>query len=675
MALSNKAKSYLRKNRTKLSVKEMATALKLDAAQVQAFLTADAAAATPTDPSATLTPARRFAFTVLALAIPVLFFVATEVYLRATEYRGNTDLFIPLRDLSEQYILTNPNFASRYFFYTNVIPNPPVEPFLKTKPDNGLRIFVMGESSAAGYPYGFNGVPGRVTRDALQDILPNHHVEVITVATSAINSYTLFDQVDEILEQSPDAIFIYTGHNEFYGALGAGSNESLGNFPGFVRFYLGIQRLKSFMFLRDKIADFGKWVASRQASGQPTTGETLMQQVVRDQAITLDSPVYSLGKRQFESNMNRILDKFSTAGVPVFIGSLASNLRDHAPFESIQTANLPAAQEIYEQAQQLYEQQRYDEALATFTFARDLDALKFRATTEFNAIIQQLSERPGVHYVPVEERFVAESPNGIIGSDLMLEHLHPNDRGYFLLGWSFFEAMREVNYLGFPADESLLKSADDYFSGMEISALDKRIIDHRLMILTQNWPFIKEGPPFSYRGYEITDIVDSLAFEVVQNKLRWDRAKVQLGEHYMNTGRVDLMLAEFRGLMRDQPFNDSPFLITARIYLDRGRLVEAQPYLQRAHRIESTAFTWKMLGSIEVHLGNFQSGIDMIEESLRLEPRDAQAIFNLSGAYAQHGNLQKGLDLVNELLSFSPDFPGAQQWKAQLETVLQPSRR
>jgi tetratricopeptide (TPR) repeat protein len=679
MGLTNKAKVYIRKNRQSRSARQMAAALQVDIAEVEAFLLAEGTGSahdvrSSQNAVAPLSGGRKLVFTLIALSIPILFFVSIEGYLRLTDYRGNTDLFIPLSDLQEKYMLTNPNYASRYFFYTNVIPNPPVEPFLRQKPANGFRAFVMGESSAAGYPYGFNGVPGRVTRDVLQDVLPDHYVEVITVATSAINSYTLYDQVDEILAQQPDAIFIYTGHNEFYGALGAGSNESLGSMPGFVRTYLKIQRLKTFMYLRDKITAFSRWTAAQRGDGGRSGGETLMQQVVRDQAITLDSRVYSLGKRQFESNMTRILEKFERAGVPVFIASLASNLRDHPPFESIETAQLPGAATVFAQAQQLMEERRYDEAYATFAYARDLDALKFRATTEFNGIIQKLAERPGVFYVPVEERFTQEAEHGIIGFDLMLEHLHPNEKGYFLIGWSFFERFREANYLGLSADETLLKSAEDYFQGMAISDLDRRINDHRLMILTRSWPFVKEGPPFSYRGYQVTGIVDSLAYEVVQNKLRWDRAKVLLGEYYMNNGRVDLMLSEFRGLMRDQPYNDSPFLITARIYLDRGRLVEARPYLERAHEIEPSAFTWKMLGSIQVHLGNFQEGIDLIEESLKIEPRDPQAIFNLSGAYAQHGNLSKGLELVNELLSFSPNFPGAREWKSQLESVLQVRR-
>jgi lysophospholipase L1-like esterase len=506
--------------------------------------------------------------------------------------------------------------------------------------------------------------------DVLQDVMPDKHVEVITVAMSAINSYTLYDQVDEVLAEKPDAILIYTGHNEFYGALGVGSNESLGSFPGFVRFYLNIQNFKTFLFLRDQLTSLMKWVASATSSGNSNGSETLMQQVVRDQAITLDSPVYELGKRQFDSNMNVILDKFREAGVPVFLGSLASNLKDHRPFESIATDEHPPASEVYDQGLAAYESGDLDRAKELFTYARDLDALKFRATTEFNDIIRQLSERDGVTYVPVEEYLVDRSEDGIIGFDLMLEHLHPNAQGYFHIGMAYAIALRDANFIGNSADVSRWQSDEAYFDRMYLSDFDHRVVDHRLMVLTGSWPFVKVGPGFRYTNYKFESPEDSLAFEVVNRDLRWDAAKVKLSEIYLDQGRADKMIYEYRGLMRDQPFNDSPFLIIGQYLLDQGQLNEAEPYMIKAHEISPSAYTFKMLGAIKVNRGEFYEGAQLLEQSLSMNPNDAQALFNLSGAYAQTGELKKAMDIVNQLVSISPNFPGAQQWKAQLEAII-----
>lgn len=670
MSLTNKSKSYIRKHMATKPAKDIASQIKADLKDVEAFIASEKTGKTTPTNTPTLSARKKTIFTVVALLIPILFFVGFEQILRYNNYRGNTDLFIELPALDGKYKIANSNFASRYFFYTTVVPNPPAEPFLAQKPENGFRVFVMGESSAAGYPYGYNGIFGRVTQDALQDVLPDYHVEVVTVATSAINSYTLYDQVDEILAQSPDAIIIYTGHNEFYGALGVGSNESLGSFPGFVRFYLRIQQYKTFLFLRDRMVAFTRWLGSTLSSEPERIPETLMQQVVRDQSIPLDSPVYKMGLRQFRSNMHQIIGKFTDANVPIYIGSVASNLKDHYPFESVETDQHPPANAIYEEAQRLHADGDLDEAYKLFTYARDLDALKFRAPTAVNFMIQSLRNEPGVHYVPVYERLAEIAEDGIIGFDLMLEHLHPNSRGYFEIGMSFYEAIKSNGFNGRKADLSREDSYEGYYNRMALTELDHHIVDHRLRVLTGSWPFVRDGSTYSSRNYRLTGYADSLALQVVSNRMRWDQAKVALGEYYLKNGNYEKMLSEFKGLMRDQPYNDSPFLISAQMYLDRGRLSEAKPYLQHAHRIEPSAFTYKMLGAIEVHEGNFRVGIEFIEESLKINPRDAQALFNLSGAHAQLGELQKGLEIVNELLSFSPNFPGAQGWKNQLETII-----
>jgi lysophospholipase L1-like esterase len=278
--------------------------------------------------------------------------------LRFFDYRGDTSLFVfPEEYFEGEYGFVNRNFNARYFFNTRNLPGFSNDAFLAEKPDTSFRVFAMGGSSTAGYPYGFNATFSRVTADALKDVLPGRMVEVVNLGTSAVNSYTLYDQIPEILEQKPDAILIYAGHNEFYGALGVGSSEQFGAFPGFVRTYLKLQRLKTFMLLRDGIVSMSQWVAS-SLLGQPHPAHdgTLMQRMVQDQTITLDSRVFEYGMNQFESNLDKILERFRRHGIPVFIASLASNLRDQEPFVSIETPKYPPAKQIFEQARIYYRQ-------------------------------------------------------------------------------------------------------------------------------------------------------------------------------------------------------------------------------------------------------------------------------------------------------------------------------
>jgi len=619
------------------------------------------------DENAPLSVRKRVLFTVITLMIPVILFVLLELGLRWMQYGGDLNLFKRSAGFGGGALyVPNPNFAARYFVNIRLVPTPSRDAFLVEKPSNGLRIFVMGESTTAGYPYGFNGTFSRVVRDALGDVLPSDTVEVINLATSAVNSYTVYDQVDEILRHQPDAVMIYLGHNEFYGALGVASSESLGAFPGFVRFYLKLQQFRTFLLLRDTLGKILSWFA-------PERSGTLMEQVVREQIIPIDSELYQLGIQQFESNLRLILKKYQEAGVPVFIASVASNILDQPPFESATSSKAgeaqPRADEVYAQARALLAQGDTTAARPLFLQAKNLDALRFRASDDINTTIKQLANEFGAVYVPVLEAFEANSPGRLIGKNLMLEHLHPNADGYHLMGRTFYEAIAAQGFLGRSADTKQLAPWSDYRRRMYLSEFDERAVEHRLMLLMQAWPFVKQ-PSSDYRdAYMPQGRVDSSAYHFVNGDLPWEQAKVDLANWYEKNGQFDRALFEYLGLMRDQPHNDSPKLFAARIYLDFGYYQEAYPLLKHAYAIEPSAYGTKMLGALEVDRGNLDEGIRLLEQSLQLKADDVQTYFNLAGAWALKAEYRKAMENVEKAERLNPNFPGLQDLKGQLESL------
>jgi len=611
--------------------------------------------------SITLSTSKRRAFTLIALSIPVVLFLLLELGLRLGGYGGDLKLFMKFQGYGGGELYTpNPNFAARYFVNVRLVPTPSRDSFLVEKPSNGLRLFVLGESTTAGYPYGFNGMFSRVLRDALIDVLPNDSVEVVNVATSAINSYTVYDQIDEILEHKPDGVLIYLGHNEFYGALGVASSESLGAFPGFVRFYLRLQRLRTFLLLRDAVSSVAGLFA-----GNPNEG-TLMQRVVREQQIPLDSDLYRMGRRQFESNLDAILSKFKDAAVPVYIASVTSNTIDQPPFESVDSEVYPPAHVVYTEAQNLLAQGDTSAARRSFKLARDLDALRFRATDDFNQVIKQAASRHQAVYVPVAEAFEAASSGGMVGMNLMLEHLHPNDTGYHLMGRMFYETIADNNYFGRKAEPRRLAHWDDYKHRMYLSEFEHQSVWHRLQVLMQSWPFVKNQLTDYRTTYVPKNFVDSTAYAFVNGSVNWEKSKVDLGNWYERQGRYDEAILEYRGLMRDQPQNDSPMLFVARILLDQGDYAQALPLLETANRISPSAYGTKMLGALEVDRNNLDRGIELLEKSLSLRSDDPQTTFNLSGAWALKGNYSKALEYANKTEALNPRFPGLQGLKQQL---------
>ncbi|RNC85839.1 MAG: hypothetical protein ED557_03425 [Balneola sp.] len=618
-------------------------------------------------PKAPLSAKKKALFYTITFSIPVLFFLIIEIVLRSINYLGDTDLFYDPGVGSEEYLMPNPNFAARYFFYTKTIPNPSIDAFLEEKPENGFRVFAMGGSSAAGYPYGFNGTYSRVVQDVLTDAMPDKHVEVVNVGISAISSYTLFDQVDEIIAQQPDAIMIYAGHNEFYGALGVGSNENLGAFPGFVRFYLKLQRFKTFMLLRTVIVDSGIWFSEKFSGEKIDQSATLMERIVDSRSIELESPQYELAMGQFESNLDAIISRFQRKGIPVFLGSVASNLKDHSPFVSVEDGEQLPAQQVFNEADSAYENRDFEQALEKFTLAKDLDGLKFRAPSRINEIIaEKADESESVIYVPAHEELVRYTRDGIIGFDLMLEHLHPNQQGYFIIGRSFSETILDYYELE-PA-----RGLNSYKDLMYLSEFDNRVAWHRIETLKQGFPFVLEGNQDLYqRDYKPLGVADSLAFYTVHANLRWDEGKVKLAEFYTSTRQNDKALREYYGLIRNQPWNESPYIFAARILLDQNNFGGAEPLLTKAYEINpNDAFVTKMLGAIEVQKGNASQGIAYLEASRRLNPRDVQMLYNLSGAYFNDGQLQKALEIADRALELSPNFPGLGNWRQQLMGVI-----
>ena len=266
-------------------------------------------------------------FYAIAIMIPVAFVILLEIFLRAYDYGKNLDQWIDAG--SGKYMLNN-EIAYRYFYNTESIPYPIGDLFDIEKKENSYRVFVLGASTTAGYPFTPSGTFSKYVKKRLELEFPDRNIEVVNLAFAAINSYTLLDLMPGIIEQKPDLILIYAGHNEYYGALGAGSSESLGNIRPIVNLMLSLNKFKTTQLFRDVI----KKIISLFSSDKNKHG-TLMSRMAKEQTIVLNSPEYYLGIRQFEGNLKDIFAIAKNANVPVIISDLTCNLKDNKPFDSL----------------------------------------------------------------------------------------------------------------------------------------------------------------------------------------------------------------------------------------------------------------------------------------------------------------------------------------------------
>ena len=590
----------------------------------------------------------------MTLALPLLILAGIEGALRLIHPEDGLSLFVRAPDVNGDYLVANRSVGARWFSGIDNQPAPAHELFAREKPPRSLRIFVMGESAAAGFPYPRNVEFSRLIADVLRDALPGDSVEVINLAIAATNSFALLDMADEVAAQHPDAVLIYAGHNEYYGALGAASRVSVPGGVTAVRLYMRLIRLRLVLALRNAMAR----VRSRKKSSGDLEAASLMEILARDRQISLGSSRYEAGVHQFESNLEAICRLFERKGVPIFVGSLTSNLRDQPPFAATANAASGSANGAFEAGRGAFA--AGDTALADSLFARarDLDVVRFRAPTEFNRVIKRVTVRTGAKYVPVAEAFAAASPGGAPGSNIFLEHVHPTRAGQALIGRVFFEALLASGVLGREADTTRLRSWNDYAAGTDLTPFDERIAYHTTRTLQSRWPFVPVSRQVDYRGtYTPTSLLDSLAFAVSAGS-RWELAKLQLAGDYERRTHFDSAVAEYAGLARDAPLNNEPWLLTARALGRMGKTVEAETALRRAVAIRPTTSALNVLGTRAAQEHEPTRAISYFEQSLALEPAQPEILYQLSLAYGVTRNLVAARGTALRLARIAPGYPG-----------------
>jgi len=607
-------------------------------------------------------------FRILMLSFPLLFFAVLESGLRYFDYGEELALFVPVAEgyADADYLRVNPAVAQRYFSRVGRTPRPAHELFLKDKPANTYRIFVMGGSTAAGWPYPNNAMFSRILQQRLGNVFPDRYIEVVNTGIAAVNSFTLLDFIDEIIEQQPDAILIYAGHNEFYGALGAASNESLGRSRWVINSYLSLLRFKTVQGLRDLFLGLKEWSGTEPIdfSSYPT----LMGRMIGDQHVPYNDTAYLRAKEYFQANLEAILQQAGDAEIPVIISELVSNLRDQPPFVSVKTDDYPPADAVYEQARKLEEEEQHERARTEYYRAKDLDALRFRATEEFNEVIHQVAAGFGAPVVPMKRYFEQASPNGIIGAGLMLEHLHPNVEGSHLLADGFFDSLREHGFISDHWDESRIRPAAFYAEQWPVSELDRTLGRLRVIHLMDNWPFTPlDSPGSAFDHFQPSNEAEALAYRVEKRQISFERAHIELAIHYAKEGKHALALREYQALIGAAPYDAGKYLIAAKGMLDMRRYDAALPLLHASLKLKDTAIANKWIGQVLMQQRRSQEALAYLEAATGGRPNDPHLHFMIGAAYVFGNHQQKAREKLSQLSVLSPDFPGIAELQGMIE--------
>jgi lysophospholipase L1-like esterase len=607
-------------------------------------------------------------FYLVLVLIPVLFFVLLECGLRVFNYGYDFTVFKVVTDYHADKLFLNPEIPYKYFYGTRSVPSALPDGFDKEKKTNAFRVFVLGGSSTAGWPYVPNASFPRQLKRKLELLYPENNIEVINLGISAINSYTLRDFIPAVLEQKPDLILIYAGHNEYYGALGVGSTVSIGSSRNLVNLYLWLYNFKTTQLLRDFISwVYGIFKDTEKAT--EASNETLMSQMIGNSLIAYDSDEYWAGIKQFEGNLNDIIEMIRDKNVPVIIGKLTSNLREQKPFVSIKTDKFPAAEEVFLKATEELQKGNIEEARKLFLLAKEYDALRFRAPQKINDVISEIGNKFKVPVVDIDSVFRKLSPYELVGYNLTVDHLHPNIDGYRLIADTYYKEMKKRNLLpkGQRAELSEEKADSILKANFPFTALDSTLANFSIIVLTGQYPFVPKGTPnYKMLNYKMSSIVDTIAAQIFNKQVLWETGHSKLADYYLSQNDISGFLREMNTIIAERPYFDVPYRSVIVYLIDRGFVEESIPYLKKLHKIKSDFFTNKWLGQCYLKLNDYKKSLPYLQEAVKYSDADYQVWYNLAGAYYLDGKVDLAKYAIERSLQMNPKNPLAIQFFNQI---------
>jgi len=424
----------------------------------------------PATPRRRLTGWKAWALKIgLALASPVLFLLLLEGILWVAGTGTPTDFLVPWQAGETQVHITNRDFCLQ--FVPQALSRAPMEAVLRPKADGAVRIVVLGGSAAAGDPDSDSGFC-RLLEILLNDGASGHPVEIVNGAITAMNSHVARRVALGCAGHGVDAFIIYMGNNEIVGPYGPHS------LPSFL--YKSASILRGLMAARR--SRVGQLVTSLFQSGGPTPRWEGMEAFLQTKLPLGDSRLEDCTKH-FEANLRDIIATALDAGAEAIVCVVPTNVRSCAPFgaahrDGLSSDELDAWGRLFDEGRKLQRAGSFKEALAKYQQASeiddghatlvycmatcaekagepttaaplyrralDLDTLRFRADSRINAIIRQSAADTDATLLDLERTLEAHAESGLIGDNLLVDHVHLNFRANVLAALAAAKILGDV---------------------------------------------------------------------------------------------------------------------------------------------------------------------------------------------------------------------------------------
>ncbi|MEA2062283.1 MAG: tetratricopeptide repeat protein [Gemmatimonadota bacterium] len=614
--------------------------------------------------------------------------------------------------------------------------------FAAEKAQGTFRIITLGGSTSYGRPFGhatsFSGWLEKLLNRRAGAL---ERFEVINAGGISYASYRVVTLLKELLAFEPDLITVYTGHNEF---LETRTYEDFLSQPQWVfRMRELLSRLETYRLLgsawqgvRDNLFSS----SSGLNSGSRARANVLSPEVetILDRSVGLESyqrdTLFTRGVcEHFRYNVARIIRLCRQAGVQVVFLGPVDNLKDFSPFKSQCRPDLGSDERMYlfrliDEGAALTGEGRFREAIArlreavaldrlfadshfylgralleagdtaaarnSFLQARELDVCPLRATEAIHRILEEETTGAGVDLLDLQAMFGQRSPGGIIGRELLTDHIHPLPENNLLIAVQLIAWMSEKRMLPeglLPKEEDLSAVYMEVINSLDIDYFRRGVVNLAKVftwskkyrevyyLLENQWEMLSgDGQAQYMMGFALKQLgaperAQGHLIRALELLPGHRMALTTLAGTYSTLGKTDSAAITYEKALGRYP-EDIPLLSDYAILSSRAeRYQKALELFRRALRLDPySPGLNNNIGITYMMLKQYTKAAEAFQRALSSAPDDPQAYHNLgvvSTLLNQNGEAE---EYFLEAIRRNPDHASA---RTNLGTIYQKTGR
>jgi predicted Zn-dependent protease len=201
----------------------------------------------------------------------------------------------------------------------------------------------------------------------------------------------------------------------------------------------------------------------------------------------------------------------------------------------------------------------------------------------------------------------------------MLEHLHPNARGYFLLADAFYRVLDREQFFG-PAQVDW--SYEDAYRDMPITGIDRVLAAHAVREIRNDYPFRPDRIEVSFPEPE--NEVMTIAKRIYEDPSVWLAGMESLLQYYIGRDQTADAAVVARMTAQALPWEAAPNIAAAKLLLKLGRMRQAARYFERGLDVGTTEpATLVLLARIYLRLDENKSADKTVTRLRDLDPNHA----------------------------------------------------